>query len=105
MSKRCGRSWERPRACRKQHRWKWRRWIGAGMTRCWKKATKHTVTRLRHWLVKEWRRPMSKDVTKALAACLQELRLPAVRVQYEAVARQASAETWGYPEYLLELLQ
>jgi DNA replication protein DnaC len=48
---------------------------------------------------------MSKDVTKALAACLQELRLPAVRAQYEAVARQASAETWGYPEYLLELLE
>jgi DNA replication protein DnaC len=46
---------------------------------------------------------MSKDVTKALATCLQELRLPAVRAQYEAVARQASAETWGYPEYLLEL--
>lgn len=48
---------------------------------------------------------MSKDVTKALAACLQELHLPAVRGQYEAVARQASAEAWSYPEYLLELLQ
>jgi DNA replication protein DnaC len=48
---------------------------------------------------------MSKDVTKALLAYLQELRLPAVRAQYEAVARQASAETWGYPEYLLELLE
>jgi DNA replication protein DnaC len=48
---------------------------------------------------------MSKDVTRALAACLQDLRLPTVRAQYEAVARQASAETWGYPEYLLELLE
>jgi DNA replication protein DnaC len=48
---------------------------------------------------------MSKDVTKALATCLQELRLPTVRAQYEAVARQASAETWSYPEYLLELLE
>ena len=48
---------------------------------------------------------MSKDVTQALATSLQELRLPAVRAQYEAVARQASAETWSYPEYLLELLQ
>jgi DNA replication protein DnaC len=47
---------------------------------------------------------MSKDVTQGLARCLQELRLPAVRAQYEAVARQASAETWSYPEYLLELL-
>jgi DNA replication protein DnaC len=46
-----------------------------------------------------------KDVTEALATCLQELRLPAVRAQYEAVARQASAESWSYPEYLLELLQ
>jgi DNA replication protein DnaC len=48
---------------------------------------------------------MSKDVTKALTACLQELHLPAVRAQYEAVARQASAETWSYPEYLQELLE
>src|SRR5262249_42078064 len=48
---------------------------------------------------------MSKDVTKALAACLQDLHLPAVRSQYEAVARQASAETWSYPEYLVELLE
>jgi DNA replication protein DnaC len=46
-----------------------------------------------------------KDVTEALAPSLQELRLPAVRAQYEAVARQASAESWSYPEYLLELLQ
>jgi DNA replication protein DnaC len=58
-----------------------------------------------HSLVKEGRRTMSKDVTKALPACLQELRLPAVRAQYEAVARQAGAETWSYPEYLLELLE
>lgn len=48
---------------------------------------------------------MSKDVSKPLAACLQELHLPGVRAQYEAVARQASAETWSYPEYLLELLE
>jgi hypothetical protein len=48
---------------------------------------------------------MNKDVTKALTACLQELHLPVVRAQYEAVARQASAESWSYPEYLLELLE
>src|SRR5581483_11481526 len=48
---------------------------------------------------------MSKDVLGALAACLQELHLPAVRAQYEAVARQATAESWGYPDYLRELLE
>jgi DNA replication protein DnaC len=48
---------------------------------------------------------MSKDVTKALTACLHQLRLPTARDQYEAVARQASAESWSYPEYLLELLE
>jgi len=44
-------------------------------------------------------------VSKMLLTCLQELHLPAVRAQYEAVARQASAETWTYPEYLRELLE
>jgi len=48
---------------------------------------------------------MTKDVSRALLACLQELHLPAVRAQYEAVARQASAETWSYPDYLRELLE
>ena len=33
------------------------------------------------------------------------MHLPGVRAQYEEVARQASAETWSYPEYLLELLE
>jgi DNA replication protein DnaC len=48
---------------------------------------------------------MTKDVSKALTACLQELHLPAVRAQYEAVARQAGAEAWSYPDYLQELLE
>jgi DNA replication protein DnaC len=48
---------------------------------------------------------MTVDTHAALARCLQELHLPAVRAQYEAVARQATAESWGYPDYLLELLQ
>jgi len=48
---------------------------------------------------------MNQDVSQVLTRCLQELHLPAVRVQYEAVARQASAETWSYPEYLRELLE
>jgi DNA replication protein DnaC len=48
---------------------------------------------------------MSKDVLGALGACLQELHLPAVRAQYEAVARPATAEAWSYPDYLRELLE
>jgi DNA replication protein DnaC len=48
---------------------------------------------------------MSQDKAAALLRCLQELRLAAVRSQYEAVARQATAESWGYTEFLLELMQ
>ena len=48
---------------------------------------------------------MSQDVTAALTRCLQELRLAAVRSQYEAVVRQATAESWGYAEFLLEVMQ
>jgi DNA replication protein DnaC len=48
---------------------------------------------------------MSQDKAAALTRCLQELRLAAVRSQYEAVARQATAESWGYTEFLLELMQ
>jgi len=48
---------------------------------------------------------MSKDGTAALRACLRELHLPALAAQYEAVARQATAESWGYADYLGELLQ
>lgn len=48
---------------------------------------------------------MSQDKTAVLTRCLQELRLAAIRSQYEAVLRQATAESWGYAEFLLELLQ
>jgi DNA replication protein DnaC len=48
---------------------------------------------------------MTRDMAQRLTVCLQELHLPAVRAQYEAVARQASAESWSYPEYLRELLE
>lgn len=48
---------------------------------------------------------MSKDVTAALTRCLQELRLATVRSQYEAVARQATAESWGHVDYLRELVE
>src|SRR5437899_5686368 len=47
---------------------------------------------------------MTRDASGVLAACLRELHLPAVRAQYEEVARQASAEAWSYPDYLRELL-
>jgi DNA replication protein DnaC len=48
---------------------------------------------------------MSKDVTAVLTRCLQELRLATVRSQCEAVARQATAETWSYLDFLRELLE
>jgi DNA replication protein DnaC len=48
---------------------------------------------------------MSKDVTEALARGLHELRLSAMRSQYEEVARQATAESWSYPQFLQELVQ
>src|ERR1700691_3234926 len=48
---------------------------------------------------------MSQEMTAALTRCLQELRLATVRSQHEAVARQATAESWSYATFLLELLQ
>jgi DNA replication protein DnaC len=48
---------------------------------------------------------MSQDVTAVLARCLQELRLGVVRSQYEAVVRQATAESWSYGDFLRELLE
>src|ERR1700693_1892483 len=48
---------------------------------------------------------MSTDVTAELTRCLQALRLAAVRSQHEEVARQATAESWSCPTFLLELVQ
>ena len=48
---------------------------------------------------------MSKENTATLLRCLQELRLASVRRQYEEVVRQATAESWSYPTFLMELLQ
>src|SRR6202167_2483537 len=48
---------------------------------------------------------MSQEMTAALTRCLQELRLATVRSQHEAVSRQATAETWSYATFLLELVQ
>jgi DNA replication protein DnaC len=43
--------------------------------------------------------------TAALTRCLQQLRLATVRSQHEAVARQATAESWSYLAFLVELLE
>jgi DNA replication protein DnaC len=48
---------------------------------------------------------MSQEETAALGRCLHDLRLATVRTQHEAVARQATAESWSYQSYLLELMQ
>jgi DNA replication protein DnaC len=48
---------------------------------------------------------MSKEATAALTRRLHELRLATVRSQHEAVARQATAESWSYAAFLLELLE
>jgi DNA replication protein DnaC len=48
---------------------------------------------------------MTPEPSQELVKYLQSLHLPAMRAQYEAVARQATAESWGYADYLLELVQ
>src|ERR1700693_5939348 len=48
---------------------------------------------------------MAEDVTAALTRCLQQLRLATVRSQYEAVARQATAASWSYADFLRELVE
>ena len=48
---------------------------------------------------------MAAEKQTVLEACLQELHLPAIRAQYEAVARQAVQESWAYAEYLRELAE
>jgi len=48
---------------------------------------------------------MAKDVKEELTQGLRALHLPTMRSEYETVARQATAQSWGYAEYLLELVQ
>jgi DNA replication protein DnaC len=48
---------------------------------------------------------MTRNLAEEVMRCLWELHLPTMRGQYEAVARQATAETWSYADYLLELAQ
>ena len=63
------------------------------------------VTAVCQWSLRNRSTTMTKDASLVLAACLQELHLPAVKKQYEAVALQASAETWSYPDYPRELME
>ena len=46
---------------------------------------------------------MTTNGGEEMTRCLAELHLPTMRAQYEAVGRQATAETWSYADYLLEL--
>jgi DNA replication protein DnaC len=48
---------------------------------------------------------MNPEQVPVLEKGLQELCLAAMRSQYEAAARQAAAEAWSYPLYLLEMVQ
>ena len=48
---------------------------------------------------------MKRNVAEEVTRCLVELHLPTMRTQYEAVSRQATAETWSYADYLLELAE
>lgn len=46
---------------------------------------------------------MDASQRESLRSHLSELHLPTMRSEHEAVGRQATAETWTYEEYLLEL--
>jgi DNA replication protein DnaC len=48
---------------------------------------------------------MTRNLAEEVTRALTELRLSTMQAQYEAVSRQATAETWGYADYLLELAQ
>jgi len=48
---------------------------------------------------------MSKDAKQELTEGLRELHLPTMRTQHEELARQATAQSWGYADYLLELVR
>jgi DNA replication protein DnaC len=48
---------------------------------------------------------MTRNLAEEVSRALLELHLSAMQAQYEEVSRQATAETWGYADYLLELAQ
>jgi DNA replication protein DnaC len=49
--------------------------------------------------------PTATLSSATLEACLQELHLPTMRRECEAVSRQALKESWTYPDFLHELAQ
>src|SRR6202041_1420016 len=48
---------------------------------------------------------MTRNLAEEMTRALTELHLSTMQAQYEEVSRQATAETWGYADYLLELTQ
>ena len=48
---------------------------------------------------------MTRNLAEEMTRALTELHLSTMQAQYEEVSRQATAETWGYADYLLELAQ
>ena len=48
---------------------------------------------------------MTRNLAEEMTRALTELYLSTMQAQYEEVSRQATAETWGYADYLLELTQ
>lgn len=48
---------------------------------------------------------MTRNLAEEVTRALTELHLSTMQAQYEEVSRQATAETWGYADYLLELAQ
>ncbi len=48
---------------------------------------------------------MTRNLAEEVTRALTELHLLTMQAQYEEVSRQATAETWGYTDYLLELAQ
>src|SRR5579859_583779 len=95
------RYWAVTRHCQWQLRCRCRWWICGCTMPFWKRVRPRGVTWPCHRLTGARRRAMSKDVPTALTDCLTTLRLSTVRSQYEEVSRQATAESWGYVEFLL----
>ena len=48
---------------------------------------------------------MAQQAKATWEACLQELHLPTMRRECEAAARQATQESWSYPDFLRELAE
>jgi len=48
---------------------------------------------------------MTRNLAEEMTRALTDLHLSTMQAQYEEVSRQATAETWGYADYLLELAQ